>query len=75
MPEEEKTPQEDDLPHYIFPEEPLGIPAEEACGWSPGHLGPDLRFEVEAKLGFGITSSFWLARDLRYVVGHFNAYR
>jgi hypothetical protein len=70
-----KTPQEDDLPHYIFPEEPLGIPAEEACGCSPGHLGPDLCFEVEAKLGFGTTSSLWLARDLQYVVGCFNAYQ
>jgi serine/threonine-protein kinase SRPK3 len=69
MPQEEKTPQEDDLPHYIFAEEPLGIPAEEACGWfqgGPGScLGPDSRFKVEAKLGFGTTSSLWLARDLR----------
>jgi serine/threonine-protein kinase SRPK3 len=79
MPQEEKTPQEDDLPHYIFAEEPLGIPAEEACGWfqgGPGScLGPDSRFKVEAKLGFGTTSSLWLARDLRYVVGCFNAYQ
>ncbi|KAG0693696.1 kinase-like domain-containing protein [Suillus ampliporus] len=61
--------QEDDLPHFIFAEEPLGIPAEEACGWFQGgpgcRLGPDLRFKVEAKLGFGTTSSLWLARDLR----------
>ncbi|KAG2035420.1 hypothetical protein BDR03DRAFT_962612 [Suillus americanus] len=58
-PHEEKTPQEDDLPHYIFAEEPLGIPAEEVCGWFQGGrascLGPDSRFKVEVKLGFGTT--------------------
>ncbi|KAG1725893.1 uncharacterized protein EDB91DRAFT_1350621 [Suillus paluster] len=43
--------QADDLPHFIFAEEPLGIPAEEA---------------FEAKLGFGTISSLWLARDLRH---------
>ncbi|KAG2121733.1 kinase-like domain-containing protein [Suillus clintonianus] len=62
-------PQEDDRPHFIFFEEPLGISAEEGCGWfqgGPGSLlGPDSCFKVEAKLGWGTTSSLWLARDFR----------
>ncbi|KAG2035425.1 hypothetical protein BDR03DRAFT_962622 [Suillus americanus] len=34
----------------------------------------DWRFKVEPKLGFGTTSNLWLSCDLRYIVGHFNAY-
>ncbi|KAJ3835512.1 hypothetical protein F5878DRAFT_644283 [Lentinula raphanica] len=39
-------------------EGPLGLPAEEG-----DQLGPDDRFEIQSKLGFGMNSSVWLAND------------
>jgi hypothetical protein len=51
-------------------EEPLGLPASEGFGYFQGGpgliLGPNSRFKLQAKLGFGTTSSVWLARDLMY---------
>ncbi|KIJ62429.1 hypothetical protein HYDPIDRAFT_169105 [Hydnomerulius pinastri MD-312] len=61
------TTSQDDPPHFTFTEEPLGLPADEGFGYfqgGPGYcLGPESRFKIEAKLGFGTTSSMWLARD------------
>ncbi|KAH7904191.1 kinase-like domain-containing protein [Hygrophoropsis aurantiaca] len=61
--------REEDVPHFIFTEEPLGLPASEGFGYFQGDpgcsLGPDLRFKLETKLGYGTTSSVWLARDLQ----------
>ena len=62
--------EKQDIPHLTFSEEPLGLPASEGFGWfqgSPGlTFGPDCRFTLQAKLGFGTTSSVWLARDSMY---------
>ncbi|PBK74828.1 kinase-like protein [Armillaria solidipes] len=50
-----------------FVEEPLGLPAKEHFGWP--HLefnesiGPDNRYVISRKLGWGMSSSTWLARD------------
>jgi serine/threonine-protein kinase SRPK3 len=59
-----------DIPHFTFSEEPLGLPASEGFGYFQGGpgliLGPNSRFKLQAKLGFGTTSSVWLARDLMY---------
>ena len=56
------------VPHFTFSEEPLGIPASEGYGYFQGgpgtKLGPNDRFLLQAKLGFGTASSVWLARDL-----------
>lgn len=56
---------------FIFPEEPLGVPASEGYGYfqgGPGDVvGPGNRFHLQAKLGFGTNSSVWLAKDLQYV--------
>lgn len=56
-----------DIPHFNFSEEPLGLPASEGFGYFQGGpgltFGPDRRFKLQAKLGFGIASSVWLARD------------
>jgi len=53
--------------HFTFAQEPLGLPASKGYGYFQGGpgltLGPDCRFELKAKLGFGKTSSVWLARD------------
>ncbi|KAF9480886.1 kinase-like protein [Pholiota conissans] len=58
---------EPDALHFTFLEEPLGIPASEGFGYFQGGpglmLGPGNRFKLQAKLGFGTTSSVWLAHD------------
>ncbi|KAL6304603.1 kinase-like domain-containing protein [Sparassis latifolia] len=57
----------DEIPHFKFWEEPLGLPADEGFGLfqgGPGDcLGPEGRFTLAAKIGHGSTSSVWLARD------------
>jgi serine/threonine-protein kinase SRPK3 len=59
--------EQQDIPQFTFSEEPLGLPAWEGFGYFQGGpgltIGPDCRFKLQAKLGFGITSSVWLARD------------
>jgi serine/threonine-protein kinase SRPK3 len=56
-----------DIPTFTFSEEPLGLPGWENFGYFQGGpgltLGPDCRFKLQAKLGFGSASSVWLARD------------
>lgn len=63
----EPQPTEEEIPHFTFKEEPLGLPASEGYGYfqgGPGDvLGPNGRFKIEAKLGMGTVSSVWLARD------------
>lgn len=50
-----------------FVEEPLGMPASEGYGWPNLEfgeaIGPDNRYDIVRKLGWGMTSSTWLARD------------
>ena len=59
--------KEPEIPHFEFAEEPLGLPASEGFGYFQGRpglvFGPDKRFKLQTKLGFGTTSSVWLARD------------
>ncbi|KAF8207814.1 kinase-like domain-containing protein [Mycena galopus ATCC 62051] len=69
------SPSDDDIPTFTFPEEPLGLPATEGYGFFQGTpydtLGPDGRFQLQAKLGFGANSSVWLAKD-RQLESHFS---
>jgi hypothetical protein len=62
--------EQQDIPHFTFSEEPLGLPASEGFGYFQGGpgltFGPDCRFKLQAKLGFGTASSVWLARDCMY---------
>jgi hypothetical protein len=57
---------------FTFMEEPLGISVSEGYGYYQGSigdvLGPSGSFKLEAKLGYGMTSSVWLAQDMRCVV-------
>ncbi|KAJ3925812.1 MAG: kinase-like protein [Lentinula lateritia] len=50
-----------------FVEEPLGLPGLEGFGWPQlefgERIGPDLRYEIKRKLGWGMHSSTWLAYD------------
>ncbi|THH30829.1 hypothetical protein EUX98_g3364 [Antrodiella citrinella] len=50
-----------------FASEPLGMPASAGHGWAQldfgQKIGPQDRFTVERKLGWGMHSSTWLARD------------
>lgn len=52
-----------------FIEEPLGIPAQDGYGWPyidfGESIGPNGRYTISRKLGFGSTSSIWLACDQR----------
>ncbi|KAI0315033.1 kinase-like domain-containing protein [Amylostereum chailletii] len=54
---------------WTFVEEPLGISAEEGYGWPQLEfnetVGPDNRYTICRKLGWGMSSSTWLARDQR----------
>lgn len=54
-----------------FASEPLGLPATEGYGWPVLEfgqaLGPDNRFVIARKLGWGGSSSIWLAKDQKYV--------
>ncbi|KAG5643349.1 hypothetical protein DXG03_001072 [Asterophora parasitica] len=50
-----------------FVEEALGLPGVDGDGWARFEfgqaIGPNKRYTVERKLGWGMYSSTWLARD------------
>ncbi|KAF9018567.1 kinase-like protein [Hymenopellis radicata] len=50
-----------------FASEPLGMPASQDYGWARldfgQKIGPNERYTIERKLGWGMHSSTWLARD------------
>jgi hypothetical protein len=52
---------------YTFVEEPLGLSAADGFGYPQlefnQNLGPDNRYVIMRKLGWGSSSSTWLARD------------
>lgn len=52
---------------FTFTSEPLGMPAQEGYGWVQWKfgeiVGPDGRYTILRKLGWGSHSSTWLARD------------
>ena len=53
--------------HLSFIEEPLGMKVDDRCGWAHVDflltIGPDDRYLIVRKLGWGGYSSTWLARD------------
>ena len=55
-----------------FIEEPLGVTAEQGHGFIRIEfgeaIGPDNRYEVVRKLGWGMNSSVWMAFDSKYVL-------
>ncbi|KAL0954338.1 hypothetical protein HGRIS_003336 [Hohenbuehelia grisea] len=52
---------------YSFTSEPLGMPAADGFGWARFEfgdaVGPDQRYTIARKLGWGMHSSTWLAHD------------
>lgn len=59
-----------------FVDEPLGSSAEMGYGWPQLEfgeaIGPDKRYTIVRKLGWGLSSSAWLAKDeLRVISGLF----
>ena len=50
-----------------FVSEPLGMPATDGYGWAQfefgDQIGPENRYTITRKLGWGMHSSTWLARD------------
>ncbi|KAF9018565.1 kinase-like protein [Hymenopellis radicata] len=52
---------------YSFASEALGMPASRDFGWARldfgQKIGPNERYTIERKLGWGMHSSTWLARD------------
>jgi len=62
------------LVDLTFVEEPLGMPASDGYGWPRFEfgekLGPEKRYTIVRKLGWGMTSSTWLAHDLRRVLSN-----
>ena len=56
-----------------FASEPLGLPAAKGFGWAQFEfgdqiLGEDQQYTITRKLGWGMCSSTWLARDSRLVI-------
>ncbi|TDL19552.1 kinase-like protein [Rickenella mellea] len=54
----------------VFVSEALGMPAADGYGWAQfefgEHIGQDNRYTITRKLGWGMHSSAWLARDNIY---------
>jgi hypothetical protein len=50
-----------------FASEPIGMPASETYGFPQlefgERIGPEARYTISRKLGWGMHSSTWLARD------------
>ena len=55
-----------------FVEEPLGVTAEQGHGFIRiefgDAIGPDKRYKVVRKLGWGMNSSIWMAFDVKYIL-------
>jgi hypothetical protein len=54
---------------FTFLEEPLGVSVDDGYGYADIQFGQLLRdrYRVVRKLGWGMNSSVWLARDEQYV--------
>lgn len=56
---------------YTFESEPLGLPPDLGYGFAQlrfgDAIGPDARYTVVRKLGWGMHSSTWLVRDAKFV--------
>ena len=66
------NPEGIELVDLEFVEEPLGVTAEQGHGFPwiefSDAMGPDKRYKVVRKLGWGMNSSIWMAFDERYVL-------
>lgn len=62
-----------------FASEALGMPAADGYGWAQfefgDQIGEDNRYTITRKLGWGMYSSTWLARDSTSVPCHLQSYR
>ena len=58
-----------------FASEPLGLPASDGYGWpqfqAGESIGPENRYLLSRKLGWGMSSSTWLSRDQKHVSSHY----
>ncbi|KIJ22717.1 hypothetical protein M422DRAFT_57104 [Sphaerobolus stellatus SS14] len=56
-----------DTETLTFPEEPVGIPASEGFGYLEvdigDTIGPEMRYRIGRKIGFGRSSTVWMAYD------------
>ena len=63
------TPEGIELVDLEFVEEPLGVTAEQGHGFIRiefgDAIGPDKRYKVVRKLGWGMNSSVWMAFDVK----------
>ena len=63
------TPEGIELVDLEFVEEPLGVTAEQGHGFIRiefgDAIGPDMRYKVVRKLGWGMNSSVWMAFDVK----------
>jgi len=50
------------------------IPGYSTSWYYPAHVGEIIkdRYQIVGKLGFGASSTVWLARDMRYLISHFS---
>jgi hypothetical protein len=66
------NPEGIELVDLEFVEEPLGVTAEQGHGFIRiefgDAIGPDKRYKVVRKLGWGMNSSVWMAFDVKYVL-------
>jgi hypothetical protein len=66
------NPEGIELVDLEFVEEPLGVTAEQGHGYIRiefgDAIGPDKRYKVVRKLGWGMNSSIWMAFDVKYVL-------
>ena len=66
------NPEGIELVDLEFVEEPLGVTAEQGHGFIRiefgDAIGPDKRYKVVRKLGWGMNSSIWMAFDVKYVL-------
>ena len=63
------NPEGIELVDLEFVEEPLGVTAEQGHGFIRiefgDAIGPDMRYKVVRKLGWGMNSSVWMAFDVK----------
>ena len=61
------NPEGDRVVDLAFASEALGLPATKGYGWAQlefgDQIGPDNRYTIVRKLGWGMHSSTWLARE------------
>ena len=57
-------PEGGQVAYLSFFSEPLGLPAADGYGWAQFEFGDQIgRYTIARKLGWGMYSSTWLARD------------